>query len=375
MKEVKGIQQNITEPIVGCITLSGKILFNRKKFILIKKGLSKIPNGYSAVVSDQKDVITKYPFVGDVNEINTFCEGDVVKISPDGSIKFLYESNAVHNAVFVTGRCNHRCIMCPQPPVIKEDDETELNLKIISLFDKKTKSVGITGGEPTMIGDNLFKIIMQIKRYSPNASIDILSNGVLFADENYTLKLAKCNHPDLQIDIPIFSDIPTIHNKIVGANTFYKTVEGLYNLAKYGLKIGIRVVIHKLTYQRLANLADYIYRNFPFVSQVAFLQMETTGLASQNLEDLWIDPFDYNIELEHAVFLLKNRGINPLIYNAQLCVLPRSLHPFAVKSITDWKDGFIKECHGCKLIDACPGVFMTNGTNLSKHIHKMDNIS
>jgi hypothetical protein len=27
-----------------------------------------------------------------------------------------------------------------------------------------------------------------------------------------------------------------------------------------------------------------------FVSQVAFMQMETTGLAKENFEELWIDP-------------------------------------------------------------------------------------
>ena len=40
------------------------------------------------------------------------------------------------------------------------------------------------------------------------------------------------------------------------------------------------IVVHKQTYQRLPQLADFIYHNFPFVSQVAFLQMETIGNAS-----------------------------------------------------------------------------------------------
>jgi MoaA/NifB/PqqE/SkfB family radical SAM enzyme len=88
------------------------------------------------------------------------------------------------------------------------------------MFDKSTVEVGITGGEPTLIGDNLFVLIRHIKKELPKASISILSNGVKFADKEFAMKLAKCHHHDLQIDIPIFSDIASEHNSIVGAKTF-----------------------------------------------------------------------------------------------------------------------------------------------------------
>ena len=170
----------------------------------------------------------------------------------------------------------------------------------------------------------------------------------------------------------IFSDIADEHNRIVGAKTFYKTVQGIYNLASLNKQIGIRIVVHKKTYKRLSQLADYIYHNFPFVCQVAFLQMETTGLANENLKDLWIDPYDYNEQLQEAVTLLDNRDIPVYIYNAQLCVLPENLRNYAMQSITDWKDGFLPECEGCKLRDRCAGVFTTNGTHVSKHIRRIE---
>lgn len=184
--------------------------------------------------------------------------------------------------------------------------------------------------------------------------------------------MAACNHHDLQIDIPIFSDIASIHNHIVGAKTFYKTVQGLYNLAQFGQQIGLRVVIHKQTYNRLSQLADYIYHNFPFVTQVAFMQMETTGLAETNLKDLWIDPYDYNHELREAVLLLNDRGITTYIYNAQLCVLPPELRPFAKLSISEWKDVYLPICEGCVLKGECGGFFSTNNNNISAHIYKIE---
>lgn len=371
MKQLRGIAHNVNTTIVGRITFVGKNVFCRKNEILVCKGVEKIPFGYLAVITDS-NLNTEKTYINGIEDMDTFSEGDVVSISPQGGIIFLYEHNSVHNAVFVTERCNHRCIMCPQPPVAKEPDKTDFNLKLISLFDKNTQGIGITGGEPTMIGDRLFDIVRQIKKHCPKASVDMLTNGVKFSEWKYAVKLARCNHNDFQIDIPIFSDIADEHNRIVGAKTFYKTVQGIYNLASLNQHIGIRIVVHKQTYKRLPQLADYIYHNFPFVCQVAFLQMETTGLASKNLKDLWIDPYDYNEQLQEAVMLLVNRDIPVYIYNAQQCVLPENLRNYAMRSITDWKEGFLPECEGCKLRDRCAGVFTTNGTHVSKHIRKIE---
>jgi His-Xaa-Ser system radical SAM maturase HxsC len=189
------------------------------------------------------------------------------------------------------------------------------------------------------------------------------------------MKLAKCRHHDLQIDIPLFSDIAEEHNRIVGAKTFYKTVQGLYNLALFRQRIGLRIVVHKQTYKRLPQFADYVYHNFPFVSQVAFMQMETEGLARENFNDLWIDPYDYNEQLREAVLLLANRGMNPVIYNTQLCILPEDIREYAVQSISDWKDIYLPECDGCSLRGKCAGFFASNKETHSKHIHKIELIS
>jgi len=303
-----------------------------------------------------------------VDSIDEFCEGDVVLVNPDGSIVFLYEINVRSNVIMTTERCNHRCIMCAQPPVNTEEDKTPFNLRLISLMDKHTKEIGLSGGEPTLIGDNLFLLIKQIQRQMPSAAISILSNGVRFADIDYAAKLARLHHRDLQIDIPLFSDVAEIHNKIVGAPTFYKTVQGLYNLAQLRQQIGIRVVVQRLNYKRLPQLADFIYHNFPFVAQVAFMQMEMVGMALSNKDEVWIDPFDYNRELAEAVLLLNERGIDAYVYNSQMCILPEEVRQYAVQSISDWKDIYIDECDGCQCRGKCAGLFASNKTYHSSHI-------
>ena len=369
MKHIIGTPINIDEDILGRITLREKNIFGRKDLILVAPDLASTPSGYAAVITNNNNITGGSACVVNEQFLSEFNDGDVVLLTNKGEIDFPYEIKSKHNAIFATERCNHRCIMCPQPPVDEERDKTPYNLKLISLMDKNTREIGITGGEPTLIGDKLFDLIKQIQKYQPRAAITLLTNGVKFADKTYALKLAKCKHHDLQIDIPLFSDIADEHNRIVGARTFYKTVQGLYNLALFNQRIGLRIVIHKLTYKRLPQLADFIYHNFPFVSQVAFMEMETMGNAATNINDLWIDPFDYNEELKQAVLLLVNRGIHTVIFNAQLCVLPLEIREFAVCSISEWKDAYLEECEECKLRQRCGGLFASNKEHHSAHIN------
>lgn len=375
MKQIQGTSYNIEDDIVGRITFGKRNLFGRSNDILVCKDSDKPAFGYLATITEKTTFSTKDKPYCVVNSVESFNDGDVVVINKKGEIIFVYEINSNHNALMATERCNHRCIMCPQPPILQEKDKTPFNLQLISLFDKNTREIGITGGEPTLIGDNLFILINQIKKELPQTAISILSNGVKFADKEYAMKLAKCRYYDLQIDIPLFSDIAEEHNRIVGAKTFYKTVQGLYNLALFRQRIGLRIVVHKQTYKRLPQFADFIYHNFPFVAQVAFMQMETTGLAKENFEELWIDPYDYNNELREAVLLLADRGMKPYIYNAQLCVLPEDIRCYAQQSISDWKDIYIEECNGCVLKGQCAGFFESNRQAHSSHIKKVEHIS
>jgi His-Xaa-Ser system radical SAM maturase HxsC len=369
MKQLKGKSQNIHSEILGKVTFKRAGFFSKKDYVFVAPKATKFPKGYLVVLTDIEYTKTEYPIIFNIQNLSELNEGDVVLMTADGAISVLYEIDSTHNAIMATERCNHRCIMCPQPPILKETDKTDFNLKLLSLFDKSTKDIGITGGEPTLIGDNLFVLIEYIKKHLSNSSISLLSNGVKFSDYEYARKLALIFHHDLQIDIPIFSDIDTEHNRIVGAKTFYKTIEGLYNLAKFRQKIGLRIVVHKQTYKRLPQLSEFIYRNFPFIFHVAFMQMETVGLAAKNIDELWIDPYDYRFELEEAVLNLARRNVRVSVYNSQLCILPESIQDYAKQSISDWKNIYLPKCENCKLRNKCAGFFASAENRYSKNIN------
>ncbi len=57
-----------------------------------------------------------------------------------------------------------------------------------------------------------------------------------------------------------------------------------------------------------------------------------------------------------------------MIYNHQLCLLDRELWPFAVKSISDWKNEYHPECLSCSVVDSCGGFFYSAKYRVSDHI-------
>lgn len=100
------------------------------------------------------------------------------------------------------------------------------------------------------------------------------------------------------------------------------------------------------------------------------MQMEMMGLALNNQNEVWIDPYEYQSELEQAVLHLANRKMNPLVFNAQLCILPEGIRQYAYRSISSWKDIYIDECSGCTQREQCAGFFSANKNWHSKHICK-----
>lgn len=174
MKQLSGNPHNINNDILGRVTFKRKNFFSRSNGILVQSNSKSGCFGYRAIITNDHTIEGTIPSMTNV-DISQLSEGDVILINKKGEIVVLYEKNSLQNVIMATELCNHRCIMCPQPPVAKEQDKTQLNLKLISLFDKDTTEVGISGGEPTMIGDKLFSLIKMIQKHCPKAAITILS--------------------------------------------------------------------------------------------------------------------------------------------------------------------------------------------------------
>jgi His-Xaa-Ser system radical SAM maturase HxsC len=305
---------------------------------------------------------TAYTYLGD---------GDVIRISPHRrAIRVLFRRSSAHNSILLTEQCNNYCIMCSQPPK-KADDSWIIDhvLRAIPLIDPDAKELMLTGGEPTLLGEDLMRILEACKSWLPRTAIHILSNGRRYADDAFARRYAEVKHPDLVVGIPLYSDLSSVHDYVVQADgAFDETIRGILNLKRLDQRVEVRVVIHKQTYDRLPQLADFLVRNLLFVDHVALMGLEITGFTRPNLKDLWIDPFDYQDQLDRAVSILAAYKMNVSIYNHQLCVLKAPLWRFARKSISDWKNEYMPECTGCTKRGDCGGFFSSARLRYSDHI-------
>jgi His-Xaa-Ser system radical SAM maturase HxsC len=323
-------------------------------------------------LADYAGVLTTGPMPGNdprgtavihsIPSLQHLAEGDVVSLQPQGLVRTLYRVASEQNSIFTTDRCNSYCVMCSQPPKPADDrDRIQEHLRLVDLIAPGPRELGITGGEPTLLKDDLLRLIAHCKEQLPGTALHLLSNGRLFYYGSYARKLADIAHPDLMVGIPLYSDLDSEHDFIVQRRgAFEETLVGLQNLGRFGVPVEIRVVLHRHSLRRLPQLAEFLYRNLPFAAHVALMGLEMMGFAVANVDDLWVDPWDYQETLRAATLHLAQRGMNVSIYNHQLCVVPRELWPYCRKSISDWKNDYLPVCADCSVREACGGFFSSS---------------
>ena len=349
-----------------------KVSTNRKLPEILRRDMAylvcdhSIPRGFAHYLLLERHQSRAHELPSDAdysvlpNDYSYIGDNDVVRLSADRqSIRVLFRASSPHNSILLTEQCNHYCLMCSQPPKAVDDswilDDVE---NLIPLIPKDTRELGFTGGEPTTNRDRFLKILRLTKSYLPRTGVHILSNGRSFKDLAFTEKYAALELSDAMIGIPVYSDDPTLHDYIVQAQgAFDETIQGILNLKRLGQKVEIRVVIHKLSVQRLPELCEFIARNLLFVDQVALMGLEMMGFTRANLEELWIDPIEYKDTLSKSVSILARYGMNISVYNHQLCLVNPDILPYYRKSISDWKNEFAPECQSCKKQNECGGFF------------------
>ena len=273
------------------------------------------------------------------------------------------------NVIYCTSVCNNRCIMCCQPP--KADDSVyhyNRNMKLIQNSPSDIDYVCITGGEPTLSGKYLFEYMSKIWNKMPECHIHLLSNGRFFSDISFLELFDKNVKGKICIGIPLHADNYIDHDYIAGCNgAFYETIKGLHNLGILKYEIELRVILLRQNINRLPQIAQFIIKNLPFVSQVSFMGLEVVGNAEKLYDKLNVELYEFSHLLNKAILTLESCCINPRLFNIPLCLLPKNLWKYSCKSISDWKKTNIDNCKGCRQIDNCCGIFATSKV-ISKNI-------
>jgi His-Xaa-Ser system radical SAM maturase HxsC len=347
----------------------------RHREIYLARGQTDLPSGFRAYLVDAAVHCVGLHDVFVLSADHEYlAHGDVVRIDPRrGSLTALYRRNSESNAFLVTERCDNYCLMCSQPPKDHEDGWIVDQLReVIPLMSPDTREIGITGGEPALLGDRLVSLIDQLKSYLPRTAVHVLSNGRRFADVAFARAVGQVRHHDLMFGVPLYSDLPEEHDYVVQARgAFDETIRGILNLKRAGVRVELRFVVHAETFRRMPEFARFVARNLVFCDHVALMGLELMGFAKANLESLWIDPLDYQEELATSVRTLDAARMRVSIYNHQLCLLPPGLYRFARKSISDWKNRYFDVCDECRRKGDCGGFFASSVVRRSRGIHPL----
>lgn len=322
MLALTGIAVNIRRAIVGVVTTRPVKLSDRRQRIFVSHNIVAPIFGYACCITSWHIVtMINGKMVHSVLQLQTLSDGDVVLITPEGKINVMYQSGHKDHTVFATNQCNSQCVMCLKTQSKDPADLYEINQKVLSFV--KTENLNhivITGGEPTVVLEQLCQTLAYLQRYFSETLIYLLSNGRRFWNLDVAKQVVNEKNKKLFFCIPLYADSDVKHDAIVGVvGAFQETIQGIYNLYHLRARIEIRIIVMRQNFERLTAIAEFIHRNMPFVSHVAFMGMEYVEDEEQ-LDHLWIDPKEYKQELYEAVWHLHQRGMVVSIYNIPLCV-------------------------------------------------------
>ncbi|MCY1000005.1 His-Xaa-Ser system radical SAM maturase HxsC [Myxococcus sp. MISCRS1] len=374
---LKALSMRSIEPFIARVRehLDDAPLAHEREVLLVRRPTASLPPGFRGYLLWDEGLVKSSPAPGDTYvlppNLRYLAEGDVVRIHPErDALSTLYRRASPSNTFLVTERCDNHCLMCSQPPR-KQDDSWLLDelMQALPLISPETRELGITGGEPSLLKGRLIALLAQMKHHLPTTAVHLLTNGRGFANPELARAVADVQHPDLMLGIPLYSDLPEEHDYVVQAlGAFDETVRGILHLKRARVRVELRCVVHAQTYARLPQLAEFIARNLAFVDHVALMGLELMGFAKANLGLLWMDPLDYRPQLTAAVRTLSLAGLETSLYNHPLCTLPGELHPFARKSISDWKNLYAEDCERCTRREDCGGLFASGLAKRSRGI-------
>jgi len=316
-----------------------------------------------------EDTLTIYPdnIVIDILEsererMSVFEAFDVLEINTNGIIYRWYADAEGDAGIATTSLCNSNCIMCPA----SENERRQLQTMSVERLDEVIRHMPkdlwnftITGGEPTLIGEDAFvHVLNTVKNELPDTKILLLTNGRTLGDKGFFERFNAERPKFMRVAIPIHGSTAEKHDYITQAKgSFDQTVRAIANLLRVKTETEIRIVVSKLNCDDILNIAKFIVAVFPSVSIVNFVGLEMRGNCAAHAEEVLISYQEAFQKSKEAIKLLISCGIDVGLYNFPYCMIDKNYWPIAQKSISAYKSVFNDECENCLLQEECCGIF------------------
>ena len=296
-----------------------------------------------------------------IDQLKTFNNYDVLEIWENGLLNRRYNDKSDDNYFFVTGSCNSNCVMCPSPEITRRNvPKTNVQdlIELAKHIPSDTPHLTITGGEPFLIGDEIFPFIEFLRDKFYFTEFLFLTNGRIFAIDKYLQKFIETVPQNSIVAIPIHGSCDSIHDSITRANgSFRQTKQGIKKLLKNNIRVELRLVVSKLNIEDFENLANLIISDFKGIEYVSVIAMEMTGNARMNKEQVWI-PYKQSFDIiAKSLRKMIEHEVDVKLYNFPLCTVKKSFWTLCEKSISGNKVRYTENCEQCRYKAACGGVF------------------
>lgn len=257
--------------------------------------------------------------------------------------------------------------MCTNPLGFREKDESssysrKAVISRIKSWKRNQKynkeNINLTGGEPT-IHPEFLKLLGEIREIFPQNKIVMASNGRMFSYPWFAKKCLKINN--FSLEIAIHSANPRLHDAITGVKgSFKQTLTGIYNILKYKnptQELEIRIVITKLNYKYLDDIADLVKREFSGTNRLVLIFMEMEGHAKKNFNLVGLTYQDLKPCLPLSQLEKWKKGLPEIrLYHFPLCVLEPGSWEYAWRTLREKEITFLPRCNQCLYKNYCLGI-------------------
>lgn len=219
--------------------------------------------------------------------------------------------------------CNENCLYCPCSKNEKLDkmivDIAELKSTVDILIKNGVTDVTISGGEPTL-HPFFIELVSYIQERA--ASVTVLTNGERFSDREFLdrfLELTNINQ--IKVITTIHSDIAEEHEKAnQTSGSFDRTIEGLNNLERCGVRIIIKHCVTRQNYRELKRFYLFCDEAFSPGTDIQLCSIDYCGVPRLQIEEEMLsfvelrpyleELFEYHDEMKKSGSKRNLYGIN-----------------------------------------------------------------
>ena len=255
-------------------------------------------------------------------------------------------------AIMISKLCNNLCLMCHSHTNYSDDYKFHHIDSALDKIDGSEKVIQISGGEPTIRKDFL-KILSKIKLKNSDAIIQVNTNGRMFFYNDFTSKCMGF----VDVVMTELHGLEDTHDKITQVvGSFRQTCKGITNLFENGINIQIVVLVNRLNFMELPDLANFLKSEYPFV-QVSFHYTWFKRNAYENRDILFVKISDIVEYLQKAADIL---GEKCSFKHFPACIFDENYRGYLVKQtfvIDDREFHPLNDCFLCSIRDECGGIW------------------